>query len=263
MSKVTKIDLSRLKRCGQVWDDMPESEQGRLCLKCNNTIIDFRDLTDSEIAHIHLFSGQKVCGLYTEEQLQVPVRKNKNKKLSKWKSIYIGFFSLLTVNGFSQEEAGVKTEQIEKAYDAPNKAMQNRTKEGRHSALRDSVFITGTLTNQENEPVIFGNVVVKGTKIGASTDFNGFYSLNITELLDSFTNITLRCVYLGYETVEKEISLDSLKSEENRSINMQFEGESSGIDSFVVTPEAPDRKGIWYKIKSAWYRTRNIFRKKR
>ena len=78
MNRVTKINLSNLKKCNQVWADMPENEKGKLCLKCSNTIIDFRKMTDSEIAETHLFSEEKVCGLYTKEQLAKPKKEEKN-----------------------------------------------------------------------------------------------------------------------------------------------------------------------------------------
>ncbi|WP_127844574.1 hypothetical protein [Psychroflexus aestuariivivens] len=62
MNSVTKINLSNLKSCNQVWTDMRENERGRLCQKCQNTVIDFRNKSDSEVAEIHLFTEGKVCG---------------------------------------------------------------------------------------------------------------------------------------------------------------------------------------------------------
>ncbi|AZQ43593.1 hypothetical protein [Nonlabens ponticola] len=82
MYRVTKINLSNLKQCDQVWTDMPKNEMGRLCLKCSNTIVDFRKMTDSEVAETHLFSEQKVCGLYNKEQLAKPSQEQKQLKLN-------------------------------------------------------------------------------------------------------------------------------------------------------------------------------------
>lgn len=59
--------------------------------------------------------------------------------------------------------------------------------------------ISGVLTDKEvnNEPLPFANVLIKGTTIGTTTDFNGFYEiLNLAP-----GNYTIAFSYLGYETV--------------------------------------------------------------
>ena len=52
------------------------------------------------------------------------------------------------------------------------------------------------------EPVIFCNVILKGTTIGASTDINGMY--NIAKVKAG--NYTLIATYIGYDTTEIKIT---------------------------------------------------------
>lgn len=56
---------------------------------------------------------------------------------------------------------------------------------------------------QTGEPIIFTNVVLKGTTIGAATDVNGYYS--ISKIAPG--NYTLQVTYLGYDTAQKAISV--------------------------------------------------------
>ena len=56
--------------------------------------------------------------------------------------------------------------------------------------------ITGTVTDNKQEPLIGVNVVVKGnTSVGAITDLNGKYSLSVPE-----GKATLVFSYIGYVT---------------------------------------------------------------
>lgn len=81
--------------------------------------------------------------------------------------------------------------------------------------------VTGTILDKEfnNEPLPFANIVIKGTKQGASTDENGKYSISLKP-----GNYTLVIGYLGYET--KEIAF-TLKANEKKVINHTLE--ASGV----------------------------------
>jgi len=64
--------------------------------------------------------------------------------------------------------------------------------------------IRGFVYNKDNgEPVAFSNVYLKGTTIGASTDLNGFFSINKV----TAGSYTLLVTNLEFDTIsEKEIS---------------------------------------------------------
>ncbi|MCH2215396.1 MAG: TonB-dependent receptor [Flavobacteriales bacterium] len=56
---------------------------------------------------------------------------------------------------------------------------------------------------ESGEAVIFTNVYLKGTSIGASTDVNGYFS--ITKIPEG--NYTLMVTYLGYDTLSKPVNV--------------------------------------------------------
>ncbi|WP_430928156.1 TonB-dependent receptor [Polaribacter marinivivus] len=64
--------------------------------------------------------------------------------------------------------------------------------------------LKGLLTDKEtnNEPLPFANVVIKGTTIGATTDFDGKYSIKVP----AGTHI-VQFSFLGYKTVEKTFTI--------------------------------------------------------
>jgi len=69
--------------------------------------------------------------------------------------------------------------------------------------------VTGILTDGEmnNEPLPFANVLIKGTSIGSSTDFDGKYSFSIAP-----GKYTILFSFIGYETIEKQIVVEADKT---------------------------------------------------
>ncbi|HNU56732.1 MAG TPA: carboxypeptidase-like regulatory domain-containing protein, partial [Flavobacteriales bacterium] len=67
---------------------------------------------------------------------------------------------------------------------------------------------TGTIRGfvydkQTGEPIIFTNVILKGTTIGAATDVNGYYSISKV----APGAYTLQVTYLGYDTAQKAVNV--------------------------------------------------------
>src|SRR5690606_40521522 len=62
------------------------------------------------------------------------------------------------------------------------------------------VDVSGTVKDTNGETLIGVNVVVKGTTIGVSTDFDGQYSIEGVE-----DNAVLVFSYVGYQTIEVEV----------------------------------------------------------
>ncbi|MBN2730750.1 MAG: TonB-dependent receptor [Bacteroidales bacterium] len=72
------------------------------------------------------------------------------------------------------------------------------------SGMAQTGTIRGFVYEQgSGEPVIFTNVYLKGTSIGASTDVNGYFS--ITQVPPG--NYTLTITYLGFDTISEALSI--------------------------------------------------------
>src|SRR4030065_897266 len=63
------------------------------------------------------------------------------------------------------------------------------------SAMFAQTKLTGKVVDESNQPLPGASLVVKGTKTGASTDFDGNFTLETT-----VSSGTLQVSFIGYET---------------------------------------------------------------
>lgn len=89
--------------------------------------------------------------------------------------------------------------------------------------------ITGIVTDQNGEPVIGANVVEKGTTNGTITDFDGKYSLTVSN-----GNILI-VSYIGYKS--KEIQIGN-----NKELNISIEEDLHTLDEVVVVGYGTQKK---------------------
>ena len=83
--------------------------------------------------------------------------------------------------------------------------------------------ITGTVTDNKQEPLIGVNVVVKGnTSVGAITDLDGKYSLSVPE-----GKTTLIFSYIGYVTQEVSVGL-------RNTVDVVLVDDAQALDEVVV-----------------------------
>lgn len=93
---------------------------------------------------------------------------------------------------------------------------------------QDKGNLKGLLTDKEvnNEPLPFANVVIKGTTIGTTTDFDGNYSIQVP----AGTHI-VSFSFLGYKTIEKSFTI---KAGETVTINQILSAEEGvALDEIV------------------------------
>ncbi|WP_028375898.1 SusC/RagA family TonB-linked outer membrane protein [Leeuwenhoekiella sp. MAR_2009_132] len=101
--------------------------------------------------------------------------------------------------------------------------------------------VTGTVTDNTGMPLPGANVIEKGTSNGASTDFDGNYTINLTT-----ENAVLTFSSLGF--VSKDITVNS-----QQTINVQMEEDAQQLGEVVVTA-----LGIKREKKAITYSAQNI-----
>ena len=97
--------------------------------------------------------------------------------------------------------------------------------------------LKGLLSDKEtnNEPLPFANVLIKGTTIGATTDFDGNYILKVPA-----GTHTVVFSFLGYKTIEKQFTI---KAEETVTINQVLSAEEGvSLDEVVVKSSTSKEK---------------------
>src|SRR5690606_29477743 len=92
------------------------------------------------------------------------------------------------------------------------------------------ITITGTITDNEVTPLPRASIVEKGTTNGTQTDFDGYYSLNISN-----ENATLVISYIGFATQEIAVNGQTI-------ISINLEESASGLDEVVVVGYGTQKK---------------------
>jgi CarboxypepD_reg-like domain len=240
-----KYNLSRLKKCDQYWDEMNPVLGGRLCNKCDKKIIDFSNMTFTDIAIYMSESKEPVCGFYRPEQL-------KQFSFSKSKlPIAVSLTTLLTTSTISKaQKFNIQTEQNV----SQNKSVQDiniETPTLNDELKTDTVYFIGNVqyfdtAKQINLPVSFATVIIKGTRNGVATMDNGDFKLRHLPTTDS-GKIYLVISSVGFETKEIEIAFDRQK--EIKLENIIINKYRSEITEFWVSTKKRSRLNrFWRKI---------------
>jgi len=92
-----------------------------------------------------------------------------------------------------------------------------------------SAQINGTITNTNNEPLPFVNVIIENTYKGTTTNNDGYYELNISEA----KTYTIVFTYLGFKTVKKKVAIEKFPY----TIDVTLEEGSLSLEEVVVNSE--------------------------
>ena len=94
-----------------------------------------------------------------------------------------------------------------------------------HQGWSQVTTVSGKIIDAETgDPIPFCNIVFKGTTIGTSTDFEGFYNIRTQNATDS-----LLVSYVGYLPKSKPVKIG-----QNQVINFQLQSEVIGLEEVVV-----------------------------
>ena len=90
--------------------------------------------------------------------------------------------------------------------------------------------VSGELTDKEynNEPLAFANVLIKGTTVGTTSDFDGLYTFGGLEV----GAYTLIYSFVGYETQEIAVQIEAGKATE---VNVIMKASAASLDEVIIT----------------------------
>ena len=103
-------------------------------------------------------------------------------------------------------------------------------------AIAQKADVRGTVFDKKTgEPMIFTNVVLRGTNIGATTDLNGFFSISNL----AAGNYILSCTNVGYDTVAISISV---KANDLITQKIFLEPKAFQLNDIEVTAKREEKK---------------------
>ena len=89
--------------------------------------------------------------------------------------------------------------------------------------------ITGTVTDENGNPIIGASIIIKGTGMGTVTDYEGHYKIEVPD------NAVLKFSYIGFDN--KELSIG-----QNSTVNVQLTENNKALDEVVVIGYGNARK---------------------
>ena len=237
------MHISIQKPCSENWQTMTPADKGRFCATCQKCVVDFTAMTDAEIVRYLNQNKGNNCGRFTPEQLNrdLETPNRWTTPLSKW--VLASTFSL----GFMSPKEGVAAVpmvQTEKrlALSHEEIILQDIENEG----VADSLIIRGVVIDSiDGAFLAYVSVVIKGTTIGALTDINGIFALNIP-VKYQHKNIDLTISYVGYTIQEVTIR----PQDANKKIEIRMK------EGFVLGDYGPPVK------PTLWQRLKHLFRKR-
>jgi Family of unknown function (DUF5686)/CarboxypepD_reg-like domain len=103
-----------------------------------------------------------------------------------------------------------------------------------------SAQVIGTITDQNNKPVPFVNILIENTYKGTTSNDDGYYELNITEP----KTYTIIYTFIGYKTVMKKVAIDKFPFK----IDIILEEESVSLGEVLVNSEENPANIIMRKV---------------
>ena len=215
-----KFKLNIPEPCNEDWQQMSPTQKGKFCASCQKEVIDFTKLSATEIAR-KTKNAKQLCGRFTSTQLEQEYIAASQNSLSRL-GIALGLGSIIAVAqpGLAQEEKTAKVK-----VDAENDSQYKESTQA--ATQKDSIRIRGTVTDEEGLPLPGVNVIQQNSSHGTQTDFDGHFSIAISEK-DFEKEVFLEFSYVGFET--KVIKLkNNYEKKLEVELNVNMEAMSSGI----------------------------------
>lgn len=194
---------------------MLPNSNGKFCLLCNKTVVDFTEQTSYEIISHFQHNKVSTCGRFTKQQLNEYYTIYEVSKFNHYKfvaSLALGLLTLDTLNAFSIDGKYFKNEkdsvQLVKLI-VNNNLLDSASIRKIDDKKENQIILKGTIRDStNNEPLIGVNIYLPNSTIGTVSDFDGNFELKV----DNKFPIELKFSYVGYNSILKKItnSIDNI-----------------------------------------------------
>jgi hypothetical protein len=202
------IQLSIADPCHENWDNMTAAEQGRFCGSCQKQVVDFTSMNDAQlVAFFRKSSNGSVCGRFYQDQLDRNVEMP--KKRIPWVKYFFQFaLPALLASAKASAQGNVIIKRSDTIFTPPAVPMVQglisipRT----HVGVTEKIDIGGVVTDENNDPVPFASIMIKGGKLGVSADSAGVFILKNVLAGD---DMLLQVSSVGFEMKEVLIARET------------------------------------------------------
>lgn len=178
----TNFSISINNPCSERFDGFEKTTAGGFCKSCEKDVIDFRNMTDARVTQVLKQKGDNTCGYFRKEQLHKNSRAMKTQNRSTLKFIKVAAMAVLAFMAFQNVEAQEKNTKSETIENLKSNSAKNALLKG--------------VVKDESGALMGANIVLKGTKVGITADFDGKFTF--PKVLQE--GDILLVSYIGYET---------------------------------------------------------------
>lgn len=204
MSKAIKLQVA--EPCHENWAKMEAAEQGRFCLACSKTVVDFTAMSDKQLYdYFQNYSGN-TCGRLQNDQLNRNLVAEQQKSRGWFRYALSALLPALLLTNRAVAQGEVKKEKVECA--PVPKEMGEVVVLGRIAAPKapDKTLIKGVVKDEDGTPVSFATIMIKGTTRGISANEHGRFEITNNEKGPA----TLVVSAVGFGS--KEVQVDANKA---------------------------------------------------
>ena len=202
-----KIKISIPEPCHENWQKMTVTEKGRFCSSCQKNVTDFTKSSDREILKAYN-KDENLCGRFNVSQLNRKISIPKEKE-TLWMIAAASIIAFLGLgNQTVKAQNNVNTEQTDKKQLSDSTSFKTP----------DPTKFSGRIIDEYGVPLPGVTIVIKGTKIATSSDYDGMFSINTKE------GITIILSYIGFITQEVILTKNTkrtFKLKEDESVKLQ------------------------------------------
>jgi hypothetical protein len=218
--------------CHENWQQLTHGEQGRHCLSCQKTVVDFTLMSDQEILNYISRASSSVCGRFNNDQLNKTYAEKKIKPSFTfryaWNMITAAFLLTGSVATAQLKKTLKKKTAIKSTWEFKLETGQQFTTLGFVVSAQERSRIVDPLLKMYGlirdistwKPISAASVRLKGVKAGVEAGKDGHFEFPI---IDLGGKVTLEVTAKGYVTQDYTVDVNSFHTME-----------------FFLTPEVKD-----------------------
>ncbi|MES2776225.1 MAG: carboxypeptidase-like regulatory domain-containing protein [Bacteroidota bacterium] len=190
------IQLTIAEPCHQNWNQMLPEEQGKFCLSCQKTVVDFSAMSDREVLNYFNTNTGNTCGRFNDNQLNKTLSVPKERSMGKWKY----FWQFLLPAVFAMHKAEAQKTMGKPSFSQPQPIKpeppirMGMVAIPQQPVAEKNITVEGKIIDENGSPLAGAAIMVNGTKYGVASDATGNFSIQ----MKNDQKLTIN--YIGYES---------------------------------------------------------------
>ncbi|NMM49911.1 carboxypeptidase-like regulatory domain-containing protein [Marinigracilibium pacificum] len=239
MKKHFNISISN--PCAEKFENFTPTNNGGFCQSCQKNVIDFTNMSDTEIVRYFKSNSTKTCGRFSSKQLRTyenPSKQFRFPDIGFLKTGFLGLSLMLLSKPLTANENNKLKSKIE-LIQSNNLEIKSTV-----DCSEQEFIVYGIVKDNSGEGIPAVNVLIKGTSRGTVTDIEGKFELSGVKEGDVLVFSTV-----GYLSSERKI--------DNPSNSSSIEIEIKEME-YDITGEV-DVNMVYESKASFWDRVKNLF----